>query len=406
MKKVLSLILALIMLVAMAVPAFADDGYDLVMTDKSDKKLGDDGQMLPGETYYIEMTNGTNDISVDKRDFKIEFDIVKGSKYVADHGLEDGEFFITVANNHSLTVDNPGYIDFEITLTAKDDWTSRGIEKGEKFYYSDSYDVGNDIYYVDTYEDAEDAEIYDGTGSAISFAADDRGWVIFDCGPIDIQMRLGSRAIAFDPDESKIAAIDKLAKNSVPKCVNFLAQPTISGTATFMVDDDYDYVYSFDGTKLTRIDVKEDGRHNTWKMTDVTLGTFVLSTESLAGSVAQQPASQPEAPAPAPQSSAAPAPAPVPESSAAPAPAPESSVAEPAPEPEEPAVDITPEPEPETEPAPETEAEEEEPVEAPVEEEEPSKSLMPVVLMILAAAIVVAILIALLVARSGKKSRR
>ncbi|MBP0980754.1 MAG: biotin/lipoyl-binding protein [Oscillospiraceae bacterium] len=58
-------------------------------------------------------------------------------------------------------------------------------------------------------------------------------------------------------------------------------------------------------------------------MTDVTLGTFVLSTESLAGSVAQQPASQPEAPAPAPQSSAAPAPAPA----AAPAPAPAAPVA-------------------------------------------------------------------------------
>ncbi len=403
MKKALSLILVFLMLVAMAVPAFAA-GYDLAMTEKSTDKLGDDGQMLPGETYYIEMTDGTDDLSVDKRDFKIEFDIVKGEKYVADHGLEDGEFFITVANNHSLTVDDPGYIDFEITLTAKDDWDKRGITKGEKFYYSDSYDVGNDIYYVDTYEDAEDAEIYDGTGSAISFAADDRGWVIFDCGPIDIQMRLGSRAISFDPDESKIAAIDKLAKNSVPKCVNFLAQPTISGTATFMVDDDYDYVYSFDGSKLTRIDVKEDGRYNTWKMSDVTLGTFVLSTESLAGSVAPQSSSQAEAPAPAPESSAAPAPAPAPESSAAPAPAPESSVAEPAPEPEEPTVDITPEPE--EEPAPETE-EEEEPVEAPVEEEEePSKSSMPVLLMILAAAIVVAILIALLVARSGKKSRR
>jgi len=402
MKKVLSLILVLMMLVAMAVPAFAADSYDLAMTEKSNKKLGDDGQMLPGETYYIEMTDGSEDLEIDKRDFKIEFDITKGEKYVADHGLEDGEFFITVANNHSLTVDDPGYIEFDITLTAKDDWTSRNIEKGDKFYYSDSYDVGNDIYYVDTYEDAEDAEIYDGTGSAISFAADDRGWVIFDCGPIDILMRLGSRAISFDPDESKIAAIDKLAKNSVPKSVTFLAQPTISGTATFMVDDDYDYVYSFDGSKLTRIDVKEDGRYNTWKMTDVTLGTIVLSTESLAGSVAPQSSSQAEAPAP--ESSAAPAPAPAPESSAAPAPAPETSVAEPEEPAEEPTVDITPEPE--VEPAPETEAEEEEPVEAPVEEEEPAKSTVPMILMILAAAIVVAILIALLVARSGKKSRR
>ena len=120
MKKVLSLILVFLMLVAMAVPAFAAGSYDLDMTSKSKSRLGDDGQMLPGETYYIELAEGDNDLEIDKRDFRIEFDITKGEKYVAAHGLEDGEFYITVANNHSLTVDDPGHIEFDITLTAKD----------------------------------------------------------------------------------------------------------------------------------------------------------------------------------------------------------------------------------------------------------------------------------------------
>lgn len=403
MKKVLSIVLAMLMLISISVPAFAaiDDPYDLEMSEKSRDKLGDEGQMLPGYTYYIKLTNGDATINVDKRDFKIEFDLEKGSaKYVDSYGLEDGDFYVTVANNIDATVDDPGYIGFTINLTAKSDWEKRGIEKGDEFYYSDGFDVANNIYYVETSPDAEDAEIYDGSESNASYTAEDeRGWVIFDCGPIDILMRLTStRTVSFDPEVVKIAAIDKLAKETVPKCVTFHAQPTITGTATYMVDSDYDYVYSFDGSKLTQIKVKEDGIHNIWQMTDATLNTIVLSEESLAGTVAAEPA-------PAPESSAAPAPAPAPETPA-PAPAPESSVTEPV-EPEEPVaepedepVDITPEPEVEEEPTIEPEEEEE-----PVVEEEP-KSMLPMILLILAAAIVAAILIAMLVARSGKKSRR
>jgi len=404
MKKFLSLILALLMILAISVPTLAaeiDDPYDLEMTEKSYDKLGDEGQMLPGYTYYIKLTNGEYNIDVDKRDFKIEYSLEKGSsKYVESYGLEDGDFYVTVANNIDATTDDPGYIGINITLIAKADWEKRGIEKGDEFFYNDGFDVANNIYYVETYPDAEEAEIYDGTESNTSYTAEDeRGWVIFDCGYIDILMRLTStRTVSFDPEVVKIAAIDKLAKETVPKCVTFHAQPTISGTATYMVDSDYDYVYSFDGTKLTQIKVTEDGTKNVWKMTDATLGTFVLSEESLAGTVAAEPA-------PAPESSAAPAPAPAPETPA-PAPAPESSVTEPV-EPEEPVaepedepVDITPEPEVEEEPTIEPEEEEE-----PVVEEEP-KSMLPMILLILAAATVAAILIAMLVARSGKKSRR
>ena len=400
MKKFLSLILALLMLVSISAPALAMDSspYDLVMTDKSYDRLGDEGQMLPGYTSYIKMANDDYSIDIDNRDFKIEWDFDKGSsKYVEDYGLENGDFYITVANESSATVDDPGYIGVTITLTAKDNWEKRGIEKGDEFSYIDGFEVYNDLYYVDTYPDVEDAEIFDGNGANVSFTAHDRGWVIFDCGPIDILMKLSSsRAISFDPEVVKIDAVDKLAKETVPKIVTFHARPTISGTATYMVDSDYDYVYSFDGTKLTQIKVTEDGTKNIWKMTDAKLDTFVLSKEALAASAA-------EAPAPAPESSAAPAPeAPA---EPAPAPAPESSVTEPVEEPEEPVeepadepVDITPEPEepvmePEEEPVPEVEPEE-------------TKSMLPMVLLILVAAIVAAVLIALLVARSGKKSRR
>ena len=157
MKKFLSLILALLMILAISVPTLAaemDDPYDLEMTEKSYDRLGDEGQMLPGYTYYIKLTNGEYNIDIDKRAFKIEYSLDKGSsKYVEDYGLEDGDFFLTVANNIDATIDDPGYIGITITLTAKADWEKRGIEKGDEFYYSDGFDVANNVYYVETYPD-------------------------------------------------------------------------------------------------------------------------------------------------------------------------------------------------------------------------------------------------------------
>ena len=125
MKKFLSLILALLMLVSISVPALADidDPYDLVMADSSIDNLGDDGQMLHGYTYYYKLTNGDETIKIDKRDFKIEYELAKGcDKYVADYGLKDGKFFITVVSSSDATPDDPGYIDFKFSVTAKSRW--------------------------------------------------------------------------------------------------------------------------------------------------------------------------------------------------------------------------------------------------------------------------------------------
>ena len=136
MKKFLSLILALLMLVSISVPALADidDPYDLVMADSSIDNLGDDGQMLHGYTYYYKLTNGDETIKIDKRDFKIEYELAKGcDKYVADYGLKDGKFFITVVSSSDATPDDPGYIDFKFSVTAKSDWEKRDIAKGDEF---------------------------------------------------------------------------------------------------------------------------------------------------------------------------------------------------------------------------------------------------------------------------------
>ena len=169
MKKVLSLVLAFMMVLAMAVPALASNECYLEMTEKSVKKLGEEGQMLPGYIYYFDLY--IDDIEVEKSDFTIKIELDKGSdKFVESYGIEDDQLYIKVANDRSMNVEED-YIGFEVTLKARNNYyeDDYGIEKGDEFYCGDGYDVGNDLYYVDVAADKEDAEIYDGTNDDTSY---------------------------------------------------------------------------------------------------------------------------------------------------------------------------------------------------------------------------------------------
>ncbi len=400
MKKVLSVVLALLMLLSLATVALADCDY----TEKKGT-YGKDGQMLPGESYRFEIEIDGTPVDVETKTFKVTADIDKDSaKYVEATGSAGGCVYVKTKNTYAVDMDDPASIDIDFTLTARKDNTDLGIKKGDEFYFSISYDFGNNIVYVEVEEDDPDnANMYNATAPKTAFSSDgDRGWVNFDCGDIDVLMLMPRNGtVNFGANDKDIEGVKKLSTSGSYECVTFDAQPKVSGTATLSVNKKYDYVYSYSNGTLTPIKVTENGSYNQWKETDTTLGAYVLSTAPLSGTAAatQQSSSAAE-PAPAPSSSAAPAPAP----SSSAAPAPETSVSEPVSEPvEEPVEEPETPVEEEIIPEPEAPVEEEEPV---VAEPEEKSSPLPVVLLIVAAALVVAVLIALLASRSGRRSRR
>lgn len=411
MKKVLSVVLALLMLLSLATVAFASTTYE---EKKNKGDYGKEHQMLPGESYRFVVSYNGNELEIESKNFKVEADMDKDTaKYVEATGSAGGCVYVKTKSTYAVDMDDPASIDIDFTLTARRDIKNDDgdviLDKGDEIGFGISYDFGNNIVYVEVEEDDPDnATTYNATTKKTAFASDDgRGWVNFDCGDIDVHMLMPrTGTVNFGVDDTDIEGIKKLSTSGSYECVTFGAKPKISGTATLSVNKRYDYVYSYNNGTLTQVNVTRNGSYNQWTVTDATLGAYVLSTTALSGTnvtAVQQPAaSSSAAEVPASSSSAAPA---APSSAA-----PEASVAEPVEDPveepvEEPAEDPAEEPSSEVDITP-AEPEEDEPAEAPVAEPEEKTTMLPIILLAVAAALVVAVLIALLVSRGGRRSRR
>ena len=397
MKKVLMALLVCLFALLLSTTALADD---LVLKNEDD--LGEEGQMVSNTSYRFVLEVDGEEIKI-KDNFRLDRDILEGSKYIAGVGTGKDYVYVKTAENFTVDMDNPGLIDIEIVLTARKDLDDYGIEKGDEFTLDVLFDFGNDIRYVEVEEDPFDAPSVKGTYPYTSYSSDgERGYASFDMGDLELLMMMPRKGnVAFGYSNTAIDEVKTLYKttgSSAIEFINFRGHPTMSGKAYMYCSNNYNYAYSYNNGTLTQLNTTEEGRYLWWEMTDKTLGTIVLTSKAMPGS----PAAAPEAPSSS-AAEPAPAPAPAPEPAPAPAPAP---APEPEPEPTpEPEPIPEPEPEPEPEPAPEPEPEPE--PEAPVVNPEPeqSKSFMPILLLIGAAAIVAAVLIALVVSRSGKSRR-
>lgn len=290
MKQVLALVLALLLVLPMSSLGLAADDisadyfYDFEIYNFED--LDDDGNMKPGVTYKYTLESGDYDapeLAMSTSNFSLDVDWTSGSKYVRTCRL-NGEYLIIELRDNVNTEDTN--IEGTITLTAR-----KNLRKRDEYYLvkGDTFTLEVSQVVADSFEDIEpttrrdDVEYVDGEGASTIFRATKSGYVAFTAGERGFEALLSMRAgekIYMNIDTSEISEVyDKYDTDYGVSYISFEKNPEIDRSATLSIEDD-DYVYEWDGKKLTVVETtKKDGRYQ-WQVSR-RLGTYVISDKKI-----------------------------------------------------------------------------------------------------------------------------
>jgi|GEM_PF-6423910 len=285
MKKAMIGLLVCLFALVLGTTALA---YNYDFTLDNDSSLGTDDQMLPATSYHFVLSVDGTSIKNISNYFRIsDKDYNSGKSFIDSIGLSSNYVYLKTAGNYTVDSDDPEDIDVDVELTATKDYASLGIDKGDTFDLSISYDYGNDLVTIDPDTDADNASTYDGNDESSIFYADgERGYALFDCGDVDALLYFSKNEKVFvSADTETITAVSSKVTSGTATYCRFVGTPTINNTATLRVDNMYNYVYSYSAGSLKQLSSKVSGDYRTWTVSGK-LGTYIATTKPLSGTAA------------------------------------------------------------------------------------------------------------------------
>ncbi len=326
MKKVLALMLALSLVAATAIPAFADH----TSCADANCELDDHDHLQPGESYYLEI-DGLNSgldyvtlvdidgfdmgtapgtlaeaielISEDNYNFKADIDwsvggaLVNSLKFDDDDWVSDssggttnGAWILSLNENFTISSEKElsGTIIFETSdslLTSDDAYIELEIDAS----------VSNHLAMVSGYSDLDDAEddaIEAVDNTIYQCEEDESGYVVFNdqtrLFTTTLKMIEDEKAFMFNSEEMIDDVEDRYGYIDADiECYQFGGSPTFTNEAAFSLQADYAdqyFVYEWDGSSLTSVDYEWDSINGIYKWATKTPTDYVISdTELVAG---------------------------------------------------------------------------------------------------------------------------
>lgn len=398
MKKFLSVVLALVLVVSTAVMAAA-------VTVETD---AEDNVILPGQKFRISTDDfvdkdGNTPGQLDKEVHTVNPSWKKGKSYIERIYFNDGDDFVTVEIKSGLTLTSDAAITgtlkirdrgasegvtvYTCTITADDDVKIKALGEEKTYMVRDGekefslpYDyMEKKVRFVTGDED--DKERY---GTFTAEFANSSG---YDVAKYVVKV-IDQSPLYLAFNETGNTTLLKKYPNADLRFVTWNATPTfdLEGKLYIYMDPD-EYIYGVNkDNSLYRLGGSYDTDEGAYMFKTKTLGSYIVSDTQLVSGSGQTSSTAPvSSSTPPPPSSSTPPPA-SPSSSVAPAPPP-SSVPETS-------VESVPEPEPEPEPTPETSSSQPEPESKPADadaDEEEEKGGFPLVPVLVVALVIAAV---------------